>query len=573
MTTNQWLEQIDHPTRAFRQALRKIYGEDRQVVEERLALLRRVLRRFAERFGDRPVRVFRSPGRINLRGMHVDTHGGYLNLMTHQREVIVVASPEPGDTATFVNIDPEFDEVSFWIDELADHPSFKDDWMRFITHPDIQNRVLAKRGQWGNYLEGTVLRALSTPECACRGKENEDVFLEARHLFPERHASGLCAAVGSDVPRGAALSSSMALCVAVLQATLGLSGKSVENDPFILAAQGAEWYTGSRCGVSDQAAMILGGRDEMVSVALLRTDLDTSQARRIAFPDELRVLVIHSYTERSLSGAHTIEYTRNRFAYSLALAVLRHEMTAQGLPQPLVSGADRLSNLSTDAFEPVGGTPTFFGLLKAIPEEISLDALRSRYEIPDFEQTYDRYFGTSPEDLRPKTIGLRGPLLFGVAESERARLFTDAIESGDYDRAGRLMTIGHDGDRRVSADGSPYSYDVSDAAIDRLVATGTPLEECPGAYGASGPALDALVDAALTGGALGASLTGAGIAGAVLALCRAEDADRVAESVRSRLAAPDYAALADREVPLTDDEITNAVVANHATAPAGEFLF
>jgi galactokinase len=347
----------------------------------------------------------------------------------------------------------------------------------------------------------------------------------------------------------------------------------MEPDPLILAAQDAEWYTGSRCGVSDQAAMILGNRDTIIRVALFRNDLDTSQARRIALPVELRVLVINSYTERSLSGAHTIDYTRNRFAYSLALAVLRQEMAAQGLPHHLVAEADRLSRLSMDTFEQMGGTETFLKLLQAIPEEISLDELRGKYEIPNFDTVYDQYFGTTSENLRPKTIGLRGPLLFGVAESERARLFADAIEAGDYSRAGHLMSIGHDGDRRISANGLPYTYDVSDAAVDRLVASGTPLEDCPGVYGASSPALDTLVDAALEGGALGASLTGAGIAGAILALCRAEDADRVAESVRNRLAAPDYVGVAGREAPLTDNELAAAVVVNHATAPAGELLF
>ena len=135
------------------------------------------------------------------------------------------------------------------------------------------------------------------------------------------------------------------------------------------------------------------------------------------------------------------------------------------------------------------------------------------------------------------------------------------------------MSIGHDGDRRISANGLPYAYDVSDVAVDRLIASGIPLEDCPGVYGASSPALDTLVDAAIQGGALGASLTGAGIAGAIVALCRAEDADRVAESVRNRLAAPDYVGVAGRQARLTDNEIDAAVVVNHATAPAGELLF
>jgi galactokinase len=166
---------------------------------------------------------------------------------------------------------------------------------------------------------------------------------------------------------------------------------------------------------------------------------------------------------------------------------------------------------------------------------------------------------------------LRGPLLFGIAESERARLFPDAIEAGDFDAAGRLMSVGHDGDRRVRADGSTMRCPVDDEAIDRLIGSGARIELFPGAYGASTPALDALVDAALDGGALGASLTGAGMAGAVLALCRAEDADCVAQRVRAKLASPEYQRVAGRTAPLSDREIAEAVVPNSTVASAGEF--
>jgi len=161
-------------------------------------------------------------------------------------------------------------------------------------------------------------------------------------------------------------------------------------------------------------------------------------------------------------------------------------------------------------------------------------------------------------------------LLFGIAESERARLFLPTLEAGDFKRAGALMVAGHNGDRRVCADGTPYVYDVSDAALGRLATADTPIELCPGAYGASSAVLDALVDAALDAGALGASLTGAGIAGTVLALCRAEDADRIIEAVRNRLASPDYAAIANRDAPLTNGEIAQGVLTNSATASACE---
>ena len=55
-------------------------------------------------------------------------------------------------------------------------------------------------------------------------------------------------------------------------------------------------------------------------------------------------------------------------------------------------------------------------------------------------------------------------------------------------------------------------------------------------FAVSTPALDALVDALVEAGALGARLTGAGFGGCVVALCRAGDARRVVERAAARYA-------------------------------------
>jgi len=80
------------------------------------------------------------------------------------------------------------------------------------------------------------------------------------------------------------------------------------------------------------------------------------------------------------------------------------------------------------------------------------------------------------------------------------------------------------------------------------------------------------VDAALDGGALGASLTGAGLAGAVIALCRMEHTGQVAEAVQRCLRSSAYARRAVRSAPLTATEARQAVIINHAVAGAGELL-
>ncbi|MFP4499735.1 MAG: galactokinase family protein [Candidatus Hydrogenedentota bacterium] len=540
MTAGGWLNVLTRPEPAVREHLRACYGADEAVIAARCDLLRRVLARFVSRFGDRPVRVFRAPARINLRGMHVDTHGGYLNLMTHQRETVVVAAQAVAGVCTFVNAEDAFPEVTFDLAALMADPAFGGDW------PDFLERCKAPVPGWGAYLAGAVLRA---------------------HHGLETLPTGIDAAIGSDIPRGAALSSSHALTLAMLDAALVFAGRRLAPSARILATRDAEWYTGARTGTSDQGAMILGGRDTLVNAVLHPDHLELDTVRRVAFPEALRVLVVNSHTTRNLSGAEAVAYNRNRFAYSLGLAILRQELQGAGYPPAAVEHLDRFSRVTPEA---LGGVRVFYETLRRVPCNIAFDELRARYDLPGLGALYARYFSQVDTSQRPDSFNLRGPLLFGVTESLRAQRFAAHIESGHYARAGRLMVIGHAGDRVYGGEWLDIPNDVSDAALDRLAHAEQPVETCPGQYGASAPALDALVDASLRAGALGACLTGAGIAGSVLALCRAEDAGNVAQGVRACLASAPYARLAKREQPLSAAGVERAVVENCATTAAGE---
>ena len=541
-----WLQALGAPDGRERLGLAAIYG-DPVLIDERRQRLGAVLRRYLDVFGDEPVRIFRAPGRINLRGMHVDTHGGWLNLMTHQREVIVVAGPSPDGITRVVNTDTAFHALTIPGDELPD-PGERQ-WSEFIVCPDVKERINAAPGHWRNYIEGAWLRA--------------------RHAAPERVIGGLRLVVDSNLPQGAALSSSAALCIALLHAWLGWNEIELHNDALILAAQDAEWYTGSRCGTCDQAAIVLGRPGAVIHTSLYPKAFSTADARAIALPDNLRVLVINSYTHRSISGAEKIAYTLNRFAYSMAMEIFQQTLRNAGYPQETVAACGRLSNITPEA---LGGGDALYAVLRQIPESISLAELRNRCVLPDLDREFQRYFGDVPPARQPQEIGLRGPLLFGIAESERARRFATALESGDHHRAGQLMTIGHDGDRRVDQAGSTIQQRSDDAWLQECASGGLPIEECAGVYGASSPALDYLVDAALAHGALGASLTGAGIAGTVLALCNAKDTTALAEGVRSAMTHRDYQSAARLRAPLTPGQLAESVLVNSAVAGACEVM-
>lgn len=533
--------------------LRSTYGGDTELLEQRAALARRVLKAFQNRFGDLTVRVFRAPGRINLRGMHVDTHGGYLNLMTHQREVMLIAAPAEDKVNVLANVGSVFKETEFLAEEERGEGKGRERWFDFISHASLRERVNRRRSSaghgWANYCIGAALRV--------------------GFAFPEHPIPALKMMVDSDLPSGAALSSSASLSIASLLAYAGYADASPSLEHLVGAEQDVEWYAGARVGLSDQAAILMGRPGQMLHLALFADDFTLDGARYLPFPDDLSLLVINSHTSRNLSGAQRAQYSLNRFAYSMALTVLRAELLRAGWEAGEVARFDRLSRLTPEV---LGGSSSVYRLLMGVPETIGLDDLRRRYAPPNLDEAYARYFDGLPSEEQPTEIPLRGPLLFGIAESERARCFPELLERGEYEKAGALMNAGHDGDRVVGRDGRAYGMEISDPALDALARAHLPITLCPGRYGASSPAMDALADAACAAGALGASLTGAGIAGAVLALCRAEDMERISRKILDCLKSGAYARLAGWRVPPSTAALEASVVANHAVAGAGELV-
>ncbi len=543
----QWIARLDAPDAAVRSALAAVYGPLTRVLEERKALLKRVLLHFAGNYGDASVRVFRAPGRINLRGMHVDTHGGYLNLMTHDRETVIVAAPNSQREFCFSNLERRHATVVLKVEEWTRRPAFGREWNDFIDDPGTRAALRPAGGEWRNYLLGGIL--------------------SIQHRFRERPLGGLYAAVGSDIPIGAGLSSSAALSVAAQFAILATNGLSLPGDiDRIMAAREAEWFCGARVGLSDPGALVLGGRNTLVSAALPPASPDLESARRLAWPEDLTLLIVDSFTRRNLSGEQRLEFIRNRFAYSIALDVFVHELVRMGMTP---DEAAPFRSLDTMA-----GLPprTMFTALQSVPITDTVDELKRRYPLPTLELAYAHYFGDLPASRRPGTISLRGPLIYGIAESERARMFADYVSGGDYEAAGRAMSTGHDGDRIVLPTGKPASCDVSDEALGRMRDEHIPIAACPGVYRASTPALDMLVDTALNAGALGASLTGAGMGGSIMALCRRSSAAEVASALRLVLAQPQYDAVARLREPLTEPETRSAVNENYATAAAAELF-
>ena len=137
----------------------------------------------------------RAPGRVNLMGKHIDHRGGTANVMTIDRDTLVLASPREDDTVTAFNLDDNYADCRFSISQCLALGGNASDWLSYLESPSVIAEREAHRGEWTNYIKSAVLRfqmALDVP------------------------LSGMDMAVLGNIPVAAGLSSSSALVTFLL---------------------------------------------------------------------------------------------------------------------------------------------------------------------------------------------------------------------------------------------------------------------------------------------------------------------------------------------------------------------
>ncbi len=167
-----------------------------------------------------PRRLIRAPGRLELLGNHVDYNGGKVIAAAIDRTIMVaIESTDAAATQEIVFADVgEKIPSKIHLDELGD-------WHNRVSDPSPTD-----------YLRGAY------SALAMRGEVNIE--------------KGARLAVAGDIPIGLGLSSSAALCVALV---LSLSREALLPRDVVLLAQEAEHRAGTPCGTMDQSASIAGG--------------------------------------------------------------------------------------------------------------------------------------------------------------------------------------------------------------------------------------------------------------------------------------------------------------------------
>ncbi len=297
-----------------------------------------VVQLFRQRFGRPPVGVARAPGRVNLLGEHVDYNDGWV-------------LPAAIDRATYVAYGPADAEACEVY--AADY----DQQARFSL-PDLMARRM-DLPEWARYPAGV---AWSLGEKGLK-------------------IQGLQAAIASEVPRGAGLSSSASVELAFAVAWQSLGGWRLPPMEMALACQRAEnEFVGVNCGIMDQATSACGEAGR-----LLVLDCRSLTYQTLALPAEAAIIIADTGVRHSLS---TSAYNSRRAACEEAVARLKVNL------------------------------PSITALRDVRPAE------------------FNRLSSTLPDEVRRRARHV-------VEEIERTRQAMDMLGSGDLRAFGRLMNESH----------------------------------------------------------------------------------------------------------------------------------
>ncbi len=205
-----------------------------------------------------------APGRVNLIGEHIDYHNLHVLPMALERRVRLAFRPRPDHVIRAVSDGYGTREFE-WLPELA--PAAAGDWVNYV-----KAAAQAVAGKW-----------------------------EA--------GRGIDAAVVSDLPPAAGLSSSSALLVAFTLALLRANGYSPSFEELMEVLPEGEYFVGTRGGGMDHAASLASRRGSASLIGFAPVSV-----RTVPVPSGWSFLVAHSLTTAEKSGAVREQYNARRTA-------------------------------------------------------------------------------------------------------------------------------------------------------------------------------------------------------------------------------------------------------------------
>lgn len=235
-------------------------------------LRRRVTTAFEKHFGTNAAHVVRAPGRVNLIGEHTDYNDGFVLPCAIGPSTMVAI----GDRS-----DGQVHIVATDFGDATDMFDLKD--------------IRSSEQGWANYVRGMV-----------------DAVQKAGFQL-----QGANLAIAGNIPKGAGLSSSASLEVAVGQAMLALCGTDIDRTRLAQIAQAAECdFVGTKCGIMDQLISAQGKAGHALLIDCRSLGLTDAPV-----PADLAIMIVHSGVTRGLVEGHYNERRRQCEAAAKAMGV------------------------------------------------------------------------------------------------------------------------------------------------------------------------------------------------------------------------------------------------------------
>jgi galactokinase len=398
--------------------LESIYGDSAATQAPRYGA---ALAGFARLYGAGDVALYRAPGRVNLIGEHTDYNHGFVLPVALDKDAVILARPRQDAAVRLANVEGGYAAVRF--DISAEIP------------PDTT-------GAWSNYVRGA---AQALARAAGRPLQGFDGLVVSAAPY--------------GVPRGSGLSSSSALTVAAAVTVAHLNRLPHSGTQFARLCADAEWYVGTRGGIMDHFASLLGRRGHAMFLDCRPAADGEYHTEHVPLPEGYRLLVVDSGVHhRNVGGG-----------YNQRVAECR---AGVGLLRSRFPGITHLRDVQDQAWD---------DLAPDLPEETTLATLRGQGVA----------LGDLPGVPDNATLRVRARCRHVWTENRRVLAAMDAMTAGDVATLGGLLNAAHTSARD--------DYEISCPEIEVLVNAAREVD-----------------------GVAGARLTGAGWGGCMVALVVAD---------------------------------------------------
>ena len=216
-----------------------------------MSLHETVVEQFVKQFREQPTWVVRAPGRVNLIGEHTDYNDGFVMPLAIDRQILIALRPRSDERIVLRSLD--YDDTLDMLPSELDQPG---------------------NSGWGEYVKA-VAWALQQQGYALKGWEG---------------------VMTGDIPKGAGLSSSAALELAVAKACSVVADIPWNPAEMAKIGQKAEnQWVGMQCGIMDQMISAAGKADHALMI-----DCRSLENTPVPFPPGTAIVVMDTATRRGL---------------------------------------------------------------------------------------------------------------------------------------------------------------------------------------------------------------------------------------------------------------------------------